>query len=252
MKKFVLSILVIALVLIIASCADARNTGSTDSIQAKNNKEVIDEEVGNPSLPSESKTTSTKDILSLIPEGWHILERFEKLEKVEGDLNKDGVMDIALVIEETNKKKDESPNRSLLIAFGSTDVTYKLSVVTEKAILKADEGGVWGDPLDSISIDRGSLLVNFYGGSNWRWYGNYRFRYQNNDWFLIGATTGSFHTSTNEYTEESDYNLLTGDFIQKKADKTGKIHTSKGNRGKNELLKLVDFDASKSEEQYLK
>ena len=188
------------------------------------------------------KSNDVSDISDLVPEGWNIVE------KVEGDLNKDNIDDIAVVIEGTSEAEDEASNRELLIAFGNKDGTYTLSTKAEKAILRADEGGVWGDPFEGISIDNGSLLISFYGGSNWRWYGNYRFRYQDNDWYLIGATIGSFHTSTNEYTQEMDYNLLTGEYIEKKADENGVIKTTKGNRGKRDLLKLKDFISVDGEE----
>ncbi|CAH2212073.1 hypothetical protein [Tepidibacter aestuarii] len=189
-----------------------------------------------------TKRNDGSEISDLIPKGWHILE------KVKGDLNEDNIDDIAVIIEGISEIEDEAPNRELLIAFGNKDGTYTLSIKAKSAILRADEGGVWGDPFEGISVDKGYILISFYGGSNWRWYGNYRFRYQDNDWYLIGATIGSFHTSTNEYTQEIDYNLLTGEFIEKKVDENGVMKTTKGSRGKKELLKLEDFIAADGEE----
>lgn len=202
---------------------------------------------------NETIKNSKEDISSLIPNGWHILERAEgKPEKAESDLNNDGINDIAIVIEETNKSIEAAPKRALMVVFGNKDNTYTLSVIAENAILKADEGGVWGDPLERISIDRGSLMISFYGGSNWRWYSTYRFRFQDNDWYLIGATLGSYFTgtTTEENADEEDYNLLTGDYIKKKADEKGNIQTIEGNRGKKELLKLKDFVANSEELQF--
>ncbi|MHA6534598.1 hypothetical protein [Paenibacillus sp. BAC0078] len=114
--------------------------------------------------------------------------------------------------------------------------------------MKADEGGGWGDPFDSLIIDRGSVLVSDYGGSNWRWYNKYRFRYQNNDWFLIGATMGSYFTGTTtiDKSDEDDINLLTGEFIQRRTDEKGNITTKKGSRGKKELIRLKDAMALKA------
>ncbi len=210
---------------------------------------------GNEPLSNNNETSknSKEDISSLIPDGWHILERVEgKPEKAESDLNNDGINDIAIVIEETNKSIEVAPKRALMVAFGNNDNTYTLSVIAENAILKADEGGAWGDPLEGISIDRGSLMISFYGGSNWRWYRTYRFRFQDNDWHLIGATLGSYFTgnTTEENADEEDYNLLTGDYIKKKADEKGNIQTTEGNRGKKELLKLKDFVANSEELQF--
>ncbi|CAN7743605.1 hypothetical protein LJR153_006493 [Paenibacillus sp. LjRoot153] len=204
------------------------------------------------------KMNEANDVTSLIPIGWQQLVRQSGPVKVEGDLNKDGIQDVAMVIEKLESAKDQAPERALLIAFGNKDGTYTRSIMADKAILKADEGGIWGDPLADIHIDRGSLVVSFYGGSNFRWYGNYRFRFQDEDWYLIGATVGSFYSGTMTETtgDEEDYNLLTGDYVKRIVDdpKAEKItsHTITGNIGKKKLLKLSDFVATGSTDQFLK
>lgn len=237
LKKYFVIIVIIVLALVSVSCSQIDNQTAPGNTSTKEN--------------GTEDAQKPKDIVSLIPQGWHILERFEQEETVSGDLNKDGISDIAAVIEATAHAEGEAPARALVIAFGNQDGSYTLSINAPNAILKSDEGGIWGDPLESIAIDRGSVLIKFYGGSNWRWYGTYRFRYQDDTWYLIGATTGSFHTATNE-TEESDYNLITGDYIQTQTDEKGKVNTTKGNIGKRKLLRLEDFQADESEEQYLK
>ncbi|WP_334076643.1 hypothetical protein [Paenibacillus sanfengchensis] len=182
------------------------------------------------------------DLASLIPPGWHILLVEDKPAKAEGDLNKDGIMDVAAVIEGTSSE-DSAPPRSLLIAFGDEERGYRLSIIADKVLLKADEGGVWGDPFESLEINRGSVVISDYGGSNWRWYHKYRFRYQDNDWYLIGATTGSYFNGTPmESVEEDDYNLLTGDYIQKRTNDQGRTVTKKGNRGVKALVTLRKFN----------
>ncbi|UKS26601.1 hypothetical protein LOZ80_34660 [Paenibacillus sp. HWE-109] len=205
-------------------------------------------------------SSGRKDVTSLknlIPDGWTILEKSKgQPVKVTGDLNKDGVDDVAVVIEEEKSKQNEVPPRALLIAFGNGNNQFSLSIIADKAILKADKGGVCGDPLDGISIDRGSLLISFYGGSNDRWYAKYRFRFQDNDWYLIGATLGSYNTgkTTQENADEEDHNLLTGDFSIRETDEhdPSKSITKKGNRGNGVLLKLKDFHAEGDKDQFLK
>ncbi|WP_373231368.1 hypothetical protein [Cohnella sp.] len=190
------------------------------------------------------QNSKVKDISSLIPDGWGILKAFdEELVKAEGDLNKDAINDIAIVIEEI-KESEEAPSRALLIAFRNKEGTLSLSIIAKKVILEKDEGGVWGDPFESLSIDRGSVLVSDYGGSNWRWYNRYRFRFQDNDWYLIGATMGSYFTgnATMDNADEEDYNLLTGDYLIKRTDEEGYVKITKGNRGKKQLVKLSEFN----------
>jgi hypothetical protein len=197
-------------------------------------------------------TGSVKDFSKLIPEGWTILTAYGTEAKAEGDLNKDNIPDIAAVIEQkastnTNETKDLSnaAARSLIIAFANPDNSYSLSVKADKAVLLANEGGVFGDPFDSISISRGSVILHFYGGSNWRWYADYRFRFQDRDWYLIGATLGSYFdgTDTPETADEEDYNLLTGDYIYKKKNDSGEMIITKGNRGIKPLVKLIEIKA---------
>lgn len=255
MKRRIHIILVLLLLGILTSCAKSANSYNPNEKTKVNEKSNIVNQVAIPTNNKEENNKETasqqigKDIFSFIPEGWRVLQRVEgEPEKVEGDLNKDGIKDIAVVIEEIN----EPSNRALLIAFGNKDNTYAFSIKAENALLNSDEGGIWGDPLEGISIDHGSLLINFYGGSNWRWYSTYRFRFQDNDWYLIGATLGSYFTgnTTMDNADEEDYNLLTGEFITKKTDEKGNIKTIKGNRGKLKLLKLKDFIANSEEKQF--
>lgn len=188
--------------------------------------------------------TPEMSVNSIIPVGWHILEKVkDEPIKVEGDLNNDRILDIAAIIEKTTNDK-EAPPRLLLIAFGNKDHTYTISIIADKVVLKADEGGVWGDPFESLAIDRGSVVVSDYGGSNWRWYNKYRFRYQDHDWFLIGATLGTYFTgtTTRENADEDDYNLLTGEYMIRKTDDQGNLKITKGNRGRKALVRLKDFN----------
>ncbi|WP_213526793.1 hypothetical protein [Paenibacillus sp. J31TS4] len=195
-------------------------------------------------------------IRALVPKGWRMLEKSPGNPMLAaGDLNKDGVEDAAVILEQETGKDGEVPNRALFIAFGDGNGGYQQSILAVKAILRADQGGAWGDPLEGISVDNGSLVISFYGGSNDRWYANYRFRFQDNDWYLIGATMGSYFTGTmtRENANEEDYNLLTGDYIIRATDEQNpsKSKTTKGNRGKAPLLKLKDFHADAEKEQFL-
>lgn len=197
---------------------------------------------------AKSRLQGARTLEGVIPEDWTELRDADgEPVRVVGDLNKDGVQDAATVIEKAVPGEGEAPERALLIAFGKPDGSYKLSIIADHVLLRADEGGVWGDPFDGLEINRGSLVVSEYGGSNWRWYNRYRFRYQDADWFLIGMTSGTYFNGGEEPEEqatEEDYNLLTGDYIIKGHEENGKAHVEKGNRGKKPLVKLRDFDLS--------
>lgn len=191
---------------------------------------------------SQSGKVYFKTLNSLIPKGWHLVEAYGE-SKIEGDLNADGIADLALVIEENNTDQS-APQRLLLIAIGKEDNSYSLAVTADKAILRADEGGIMGDPFVGLSIDRGSLLISHQGGSAWRWSNTYRFRYQNDGWYLIGATEDWFHTQSSAGREYEDINLITGDYIKIETDENGKEIKTQGNREKKELVNLLDFNIS--------
>jgi hypothetical protein len=142
-----------------------------------------------------------------IPSGW------DTLATAKGDLNKDNIADLALIIERKPAKKkandDDMPEaqpRMLLVLFQQTD-GLKLACQSNKAILLADEGGMMGDPFQSIAIRRGTIVTDFFGGSREKWSVTYIYRFQKGDFYLIGATNAA---DVAEYTEKFDYNLSTG------------------------------------------
>jgi len=175
---------------------------------------------------------------SFLPGGWHVLTQ------ATGDLNKDGLADIAVLIEADSVVKslkewdNQQQPRILFAAFRQPDNQYRLSVQSNESILLSNEGGVFGDPFDALEINRGSIVVRFYGGSSDRWSYAYRWRYQNKDWFLIGATYTESSTHHENYTVH-DFNLLTG---------TAERTTSKvaaGEKGKSDQLTKTPFKFKK-------
>jgi hypothetical protein len=163
-----------------------------------------------------------------VPKGWKLID------KVVGDLNKDGLPDIAGVIEEILDDYEYfngcDQNRILFVAFNKGVSRYKLSVQKNNIILTLYDGGLWGDPFvatrfdqyqhgdnqrTGIFVNRGSLLIRFYGGSSWRWSRKFRFRYQNEGWYLIGYDYEYYHTSGWQGQNNSvSYNYLTGKKIE--------------------------------------
>jgi hypothetical protein len=172
-----------------------------------------------PTLPATGKTVE-----AFVPEGWHVLTI------TQGALNGDKLADRAMVIEansDLNAKNAPEPPcdcatprgraasppphhpRMLLLLLEEKGGGYRLSGQSRDLILCADEGGAFGDPFAGIAIERGAVVVRFYGGSNWRWEITARFRLEKTRWQLIGHTDLSYHTSSTQMTEY-DYNLLTG------------------------------------------
>ncbi|WP_425446159.1 hypothetical protein [Dethiothermospora halolimnae] len=194
------------------------------------------------SAEMDNKSEENKDISGFIPKGWHLLDTSGD-SKVEGDLNGDEITDIAFVIE-GDKEEELGAPRTLMIITGNPDGTYTLAAKGEKVILRKYGGGIMGDPFMGLSINRGSLLVGHYGGSAWRWGKSYRFRYEGDGWYLIGATEDWFHAVSNRGKKYEDINLLTGDYKMIETDDNGVEKHTEGNRGKKKLVNLVDFDTN--------
>jgi Leucine-rich repeat (LRR) protein len=179
------------------------------------------------------------EISNLIPEGWNIFAKYGENFIIDGDLNKDGIEDKAFVIE-NDELEDEASKRNLIIAFGRNDGGYDFSVRANQAILNEEDGGTFGDPFEGIEIDRGSILLKFMGGSS-RWSKSFRFRYQDEGWYLIGYTKGAYESLGEEMVcLKKDYNLLTGDYIEDIVE-DGKVKNIKKNIGTKPLINLDDF-----------
>lgn len=65
-----------------------------------------------------------------------------------------------------------------------------------------------GDPFEGISIERSCIVIHHFGGSRQKWTYTHRFRYQNGDFQLIGATVNE--GSPCDYFVNVDYNLSNG------------------------------------------
>ncbi|SHO45073.1 hypothetical protein [Anaerocolumna xylanovorans] len=184
--------------------------------------------------------SSGKSLSDFIPKDWKLIS------KVQRDLNKDKLKDIAAVIEYTgeynasDEEEMSGPPRILFIVFKKKDGTYKLSVQSASLIMRAGEGGVFGDPFAGMEYSRGSIVVSLYGGSSWRWGYTHRFRFQNKGWYLIGETDETYNINTGE-SETIDTNCLTGKQIITTIDINGKKNVVSHNVGIKKLKRLIDL-----------
>jgi len=179
-------------------------------------------------------------LLELIPSNAALLERVEgEPELVVGDLNHDGLNDIAAVIE---TKDQGTAQREVIVLFKTKENTYDISLRTDKFVMNEDEGGVWGDPLKSISIEEGALVINHYGGSNWRWYIEQKLIYKDNNWYLSYIRNGTYFTGeqTSDEADETIFDLLTGNFSIRERGKDGDFIVKEGRNNNLKLLNIND------------
>ncbi|SOD18328.1 hypothetical protein [Pedobacter xixiisoli] len=160
------------------------------------------------------KKTASK-ATDFVPKGWKLIA------EAKGDLNKDGLEDVALVIENTNPKNiinnsgklgDPELNtnpRCLLVAFKKPNGWYELFAKNTTFIPppNAEDAPCLLDPFGEngyMEIVKGLLKIhfqNFYSCGAWEIYNfEYIFRYQHQKFELIGYNKSSMHRSSGEQT----------------------------------------------------
>ncbi len=161
-----------------------------------------------PVLPSQGKNQA-----AFVPAGWIILD------SAYGDLNKDGLNDIVIIIQKrdsVNMINDASDTvlthpRILAILFQQSNNILSLAEQSNSFILKHDNPSM-DDPYSRLFINKGVLEINFSFFYNiGSWYitnTTYKFRFQQKQFVLTGAEKYSFHRATHHF-EEYSYNFLT-------------------------------------------
>jgi hypothetical protein len=187
-------------------------------------------EVVYPALLKQAQSTE-----AFVPSGWILMSQ------VTGDLNRDGIPDVVLVLRENNPKNvlkndslgenpfDTNP-RILAVAFGQAGgAGYALKLENHTLIVRRTSPTV-DDPLDDdgVAIERGALRVRLhFFASAGSWTASsavYRFRYQNDRFELIGYDSNVTERNTGKTTDVS-INYATG----KMSTSRGTIDSDKKN-----------------------
>jgi hypothetical protein len=148
---------------------------------------------------------------AFVPNGWRLEQ--ETLKEV--DLDRDGKTDAAFVISNGGLNADSNEpavvKHVLVLALRGEDGKLHRSLVNDGAVLDGDEGGVFGDPFQDLSIERGAVVINHYGGSRDRWSFTHRYRFQERQWMLIGLELGSTDSLDPEnHYDDQEINISTG------------------------------------------
>ena len=142
--------------------------------------------------------------LPTTPDGYTLLT------KVTGDLNRDGVDELVLVFNTPNEFDSDGGLGTVreIDIYQQKNNLWQLWHKSVGAILPSDHGGMMGDPFQDFRIERGAIVVEHFGGSRDKWHYTHRYRFQNNNWFLIGAHIT--YVAPCDFEREYDYNLTTG------------------------------------------
>lgn len=144
-----------------------------------------------------------------IPKGYTLLD------SASGDLNKDGIKDVVLILKNHLEDIKSDTTRPLLILHGTKSGNYILATKNEHAVLCFGCGGVFGDPYSNLVIINNYFSIEHYGGSSWRWTRIITFKYDlKTKQYVLHRDAGiSYHTSdpdktTDIITGKKDYGKL--------------------------------------------
>jgi hypothetical protein len=135
----------------------------------------------------------------------------------EGDLDKDGVADVAAIVADIRKGTavealSEKP-ATLVVYFRDKAGKLRLATKNEKGFCLGC-GGAKGDFVPfTLEIGRGALIITYAGGSRWMSSTTTKWRYQGGDFHLIGltdrVTDTVASTAGEEFSRQIDVNVST-------------------------------------------
>lgn len=151
------------------------------------------------------KITSAVTLAAFTPAYWTVRDSaFGDLDGVDGDE--------AVLVYKTPMPA-EMGFASCLAVYRKTGGQWTLWYQTLAPLLGDQNGGMMGDPYNGVEITRRCIVIHHFGGSRQKWHYTHRYRFQNEYWYLIGATVN--FGAPCDYMEQLDYNLSTGEVVVK-------------------------------------
>lgn len=142
-----------------------------------------------------------------IPDGYSVVD------SVTGDLDNDFIAERVVAFNIGPENEYEGVPRELII-YKRKNHQWTIWRRSSQALLGSQDGGMMGDPFGELEIKNGILLISQNGGSSWKWGFTDKYRFQDDEFYLIGYS--SIFGKPCEYWEDVDFNISTGMFIVKK------------------------------------
>jgi hypothetical protein len=143
---------------------------------------------------------TSKNAAGFVPKHWFLES------SAEGDLNKDGLTDCALIISDTEDSSESKPagQRKLVVALRESDGLLHKSVECETAV------SLSGNP-PQVAVKKDVLSVEHDGGFRYKLSTSHKYQLHNDRWDLIGYTHVEHDTAATHAVDSVDVNLLTGE-----------------------------------------
>jgi hypothetical protein len=138
-----------------------------------------------------------------------VLNGYEMLDFIEGDLNGDKRNDAILILKISGEDTvaTDDLKRPLLILVRQPDGKLKIEKRNDDLVMCRHCGGIFGDPYEGLELIKNGFSISFYGGSSWRWAYTYSFEFKpaKKNWYLIKEHQLSYHNTEPEInTKECD------------------------------------------------
>lgn len=187
--------------------AEALSIPKTIPRIASEKQKVIDEfnhavETGN--FDTDIKVKTAKTIEEFTPKYWKL--KGTAFGNLDDDVTDE---EIAAVYETPNEGEMGFEQR--LAVYKKKNGLWTLWRQSAAPVLSSAHGGMMGNPFVGIDIQRRCIVIYHFGGSRQKWSYTHRYRFQNNNWYAIGATIN--FGAPCDYFENLDYNMVTGDVI---------------------------------------
>lgn len=152
---------------------------------------------------------SGRRLSDFVPSGWELMDSAEL------DFNEDGIADFVGVLEFSGEDTPYDGQGLLIprILFALASVKegqYRLDFQDINLIRTRNEGGVFGDPYEPLTVQGRSFTTHSFGGSAWKWSEAYTYTYQKGTWYLTASENISYYNGYIIDMAVDDYESLTG------------------------------------------
>ncbi|WP_324027848.1 hypothetical protein QSV08_07845 [Maribacter sp. BPC-D8] len=167
-----------------------------------------------------------------------IPENYTIVDSIKGDLDNDAINELVVAYNVMPENEIDGVPRELVI-YKLENNQWVVWKTSDQALYGSKDGGMMGDPYGEMDIKNGILHISQNGGSSWKWGFTDKYRFQNDEFYLIGYT--SLAGKLCAYWTDIDFNLTTGKMIVNKEFEKCENEEQQFYKSENETLLEKDL-----------